>query len=101
MNAEQIVKELRNCGGGDEGIKIVVAAADLIESLQTQLAQQQSNEPLTLDELRGMEGQPVWVAPKDECCPPHWRIWDNDEPCDTQVFDAYRYKPKEATHAEI
>lgn len=39
MNAENIIKELRNCGGGEEGLRIVNAAADMIESLQAQLYQ--------------------------------------------------------------
>ena len=53
-------------------------------------------EPLTLDELRKMDGEPVWVEPNDSC-PPHWRIWSNSEPFDMAVFKAYRRKPDEGT----
>ena len=53
-------------------------------------------EPLTLDELRQMDGEPVWVEPNDSC-PPHWRIWSNSEPFDMAVFKAYRRKPEEGT----
>lgn len=34
--AEEIVRALRNCGGGPEGMKIAHGAADLIDSLTTQ-----------------------------------------------------------------
>lgn len=54
------------------------------------------NEPLTLEDLRQMDGEPVWVDPNDSC-PPHWRIWSNSEPFDMTVFKAYRRKPEEGT----
>lgn len=61
-------------------------------------AQQEAEEntPLTLDELRGMDGEPVWIVPNDSC-PPHWRIWRANEPFDMDVFRAYRRKPEEGT----
>ncbi len=36
-------------------------AADVIEELAAKL--EPSNEPLTLEELRGMDGEPVWIIP--------------------------------------
>lgn len=37
MNADEIVRVLRSCGGGPEGMKITRDAADLIETLQAEL----------------------------------------------------------------
>lgn len=37
---------------------------------------QPANEPLTLDELRGMDGEPVWVIPIDGC---GWDVIDDGE----------------------
>lgn len=51
-------------------------------------------KPLSLEELRKMAGEPVWIEPIDSC-PPHWRIWTNSEPFDMAVFKAYRRKPEE------
>lgn len=61
------------------------------------------NGPLTLDELRKMDGEPVWIEfidPK-ETCPPHWRIWNTHE-CQHWELDgygkywlAYHQKPEE------
>ena len=51
------------------GCAILRNAADLIEAQNTQLTALQEridrerNEPLTLDELRKMDGEPVWVTP--------------------------------------
>lgn len=65
---EEIVRDLRDpkCGTPDsngeyECNKVMSAAADLIESLQAQLA----NEPLTLEQLREMDfrSYPIW----DDC----------------------------------
>lgn len=89
LNTTQI-KALR------ESLELFTAGRDAIREKQ----ERENPQALAAEDLRDMDGEPVWVVPKDECCPPHWRIWDNDEPCDTQVFDAYRYQPEEATHAE-
>lgn len=73
------------------------------------------NEPLTLDELRKMDGEPVWVVcltPEIYDEPPvRWRIleksiigtfgvWGNKDSCLTErdygkTWIAYRQKPKE------
>ena len=71
MNPDEIVKALRayvdaNIPHTEEMLYRVDAAnaADLIESLQAELEIYRGfpNEPLTLDELRGMDGQPVWES---------------------------------------
>lgn len=77
MNADEFVKALRkaafkrsfNTENVTIDVKTAYAAAILIESLQAQIAQQQSNEPLTLDELRGMDGRPIWESWTES-----WRI---------------------------
>ena len=75
------------------------------------------NEPLTLDELRKMDGEPVWVVcltPEIYDEPPiRWRIleksiigtfgvWGNKDSCLTErdygkTWLAYRQKPEEGT----
>ena len=44
----------------------------------------QPNEPLTLEELREMDGEPVWVVPKDK--PTHCGGW-----CGVTVWKCDRY----------
>lgn len=47
------------------------------------------NEPLTLDELREMGGQPYWhVGLREESSPPHWNILD---PFYAKHIKDYRY----------
>ena len=47
------------------------------------------NEPLTLEELRGMGGQPYWhVGLRKESRPPHWNILD---PFYAKHIEDYRY----------
>ena len=47
------------------------------------------NEPLTLEELRGMGGQPYWhVGLREESPPPHWNILD---PFYAKHIEDYRY----------
>lgn len=75
------------------------------------------NKPLTLDELRKMDGEPVWVVcltPEIYDEPPiRWRIleksiigtfgvWGNKDSCLTEkdygkTWIAYRQKPEEGT----
>lgn len=61
------------------------------------------NEPLTLEELRKMDGEPVWItflSPTDTC-PAHWRIWHNHECQESEfktygkIWMAYRRKPND------
>lgn len=72
MKPDETVKTLKWLAEDTEFVfagEALDAAADLIESLQAQIAQQQSNEPLTLDELRGMDGEPIWESWTES-----WRI---------------------------
>jgi len=47
------------------------------------------NEPLTLEELREMGGQPYWhVGLREESPPPHWNILD---PFYAKHIEDYRY----------
>ena len=67
------------------------------------------NQPLTLEELREMDGKPVWVVQPHKVLPPFWGIVDiedelvanfkycaNFEDYDTEWL-AYRRKPEEGT----
>lgn len=66
MDYKKFAKQLRNQAGiyalfygaprGD-----LEKAADVIEELAARL--EPSSTPLTLEELRGMDGEPVWIVP--------------------------------------
>lgn len=66
MDYKKFAKQLRNQAGsyalfygaprGD-----LEKAADVIEDLAARL--EPSSTPLTLEELRGMDGEPVWIVP--------------------------------------
>ena len=68
MDYKKFAKQLRNQAGsyalfygaprGD-----LEKAADVIEELAAKL--EPSSEPLTLEELRGMDGEPVWITKMD------------------------------------
>lgn len=61
--------------------------ADLVEYAPT--LPQPSNEPLTLEELREMGGQPYWhVGLREESPPPHWNILD---PFYAKHIEDYKY----------
>ena len=63
MSIEEIIErleELRNSGLGPMGNAQRKALSDAIALLKTH-PEAQPNEPLTLEELRKMDGQPVWV----------------------------------------
>lgn len=64
-----------NCG--IHGCAIMRTAANLIE----QLAAEPTNDPLTLEELRGMDGEPVWIVEH-----PDWGHWELSE-CAEDYFD--------------
>lgn len=85
--------------------EIVPGMRAKIEELESHLKELESNEPLTLEELRQMDGEPVWitfVSPTDTC-PAHWRIWNTHEyqPCELEacgtVWMAYRRKSEEVS----
>ncbi len=115
----------KNIGKTDNGSPHGIFSCRELRALLTELAEyrraQQENRPLTLDELRGMDGEPVWVVPinlHEWICDardgkPEWgmvrkswvRIW-RSETADLMHTDfdfedygktwlAYRSKPKE------
>jgi len=49
--ADEIVRALRDCGGGPEGMKIASEAADLIDSLTAQLTASQRREKATVEDI--------------------------------------------------
>ena len=62
-------------------------AADAIEWLEAQLAairaeKEQANKPLTLDELRKMDGEPVWIVEH-----PNWGHWELSEYAEDYLED--------------
>lgn len=68
----------------------------------------EKNDPLTLEELREMDGEPVWTTPTDYAFEPCWMLVKAKSnyvladwqfcPFDTygETWLAYRHKPKEA-----
>ncbi len=67
------------------------------------------NDPLTLEELWEMDGEPVWVVQTDNLLPPFWGLIDaKDETVANSVYSAtfedygtewqaYRRRPEEET----
>lgn len=60
------------------------------------------NDPLTLEQLREMGGEPYWhVGLQDDSEPPHWNILDSffakhiEDYGYRKRWIAYRYKPEE------
>ena len=66
-----------NCGSCDlltDDERILTAYANAIAALRSQ-QEAEKIEPLTLEELREMGGEPYWhVGLRDESPPPHWTI---------------------------
>lgn len=66
----------------------------LLESVVEQIVDTQPtltppNEPLTIEQLREMGGQPYWhVGLREESSPPHWNILD---PFYAKHIEDYRY----------
>lgn len=66
MSIEEIINQLKilhnwYCPRESKGAKAVEAAIALLKTHP----EAQPNEPLTLEELREMDGEPVWVTHKD------------------------------------
>ena len=66
---------------------------DIAKYFADQIARQPTltppNEPLTLEELREMGGQPYWhVGLREESPPPHWNILD---PFYAKHIEDYKY----------
>lgn len=84
-------KILPGCLGWDE----IEPLREAIEKLKTH-PEAQPNEPLTLEELRELDGQPVWVKPRneDDFCAPHgWAIVTaKDDGCvQLDLFDGQQW----------
>lgn len=67
------------------------------------------NDPLTLEELREMEGEPVYLIDKTDPVEEEWVIWDShwtenwietDAENYGKSWTAYRRKPEEDRNAE-
>lgn len=138
MKTEELVAALRKCGsvgagcdgfqfesGGDtDGVwcfdALMLAAADRLEGYVDrckryadeimELREQQRNDPLTLNELKEMHGEPVWVVWLDGRLRSRWHIvgsslwiemfieWDGTfSPDYGKTWLAYRHKPEEET----
>ena len=54
-----------------------MAVFGIMQSMPTVAYQKTPNEPLTLEELRGMANKPYWhVGLREESAAPHWSILD-------------------------
>ena len=63
--------------------------AEIIDALEHLSTLTPPNEPLTLEELREMGGQPYWhVGLREESPPPHWNILD---PFCAKRIEDYKY----------
>ena len=93
MGTKELVKALRTESRYKDKATLEImdycmAAAETIETLEArveQLAARDNPQPLTLDELRQMDGQPVWVVFDDNYAPlvpikipPCWMIVSSD-----------------------
>lgn len=67
---------------GDYGLDRLCAVVDILRPDRV-------GEPLTLEQLRQMNGQPVWVKWKDDRIPPHWYIV-GDSKWNMMEFDAFK-----------
>ncbi len=113
MTKEEICKHLqdmlddKDCHGEMTGYQ-EKAVEFAITDLRAQ-AETECNKPLTLDELRKMDGEPVWVEQPNDATLPFWGIVDAEnelvsgslycatfEDYDTEWL-AYRHKPMEDT----
>lgn len=91
-------------------VEKILSAYDMAISALQEQDERENPKPLTLDELRGMDGEPVWLLPDRKCF-----IVNNDfllpygerHPCGVDMWGAgtslsllakcgvYRYLPKE------
>lgn len=83
---EQIENWIEECGLSDEGVidrakKLCWAVIDgFINVVKTAPTLTQPNEPLTLERLREMDGEPVWIVDigSHKWYGPGWAIVDRD-----------------------
>lgn len=73
IDANELMVEIQVCSWDSEQDK--ERAEDLVLGMPTLTP---PNEPLTLEELREMKGQPVWVQNLEEPGKSQWRLlyWD-------------------------
>lgn len=141
MKTEELVAALRQCGSVGAGCDgcpfensgafdedwcgdaLVRAAADRLEGYVDrckryadeimELREQQSNDPLSLDELRQMDGEPVWVVWLDGRLKSRWHIvgsslwiemfteWDGAFSLDYgKTWLAYRHKTEDVNNGK-
>ena len=84
IDANELMVEIQVCSWDSEQDK--ERAEDLVLGMPTLTP---PNEPLTLEELREMGGQPYWhVGLREESPPPHWNILD---PFCAKRIEDYKY----------
>lgn len=82
MTREDAIDYLTRCADGSDFI-FDCAVEVAIAALRAQ-AEVEKNEPLTLEELRGMDGQPVWMAFEGES------YWDLGRCHNSEFFVTWR-----------
>ena len=92
INADKLAKRIAGHSNyhGDSILAAIYCAAEGKESdIPIQPIETQPNEPLTIEQLREMGGQPYWhVGLREESPPPHWNILD---PFYAKHIEDYRY----------
>lgn len=86
----------------NEARNIISAMSYAIETLSSTHPDFQTNDPLSLDELLKMDGQPVYIVHKNSKYT-RWYIWNNEPVNDIHdgldgyglFWFAYRWPPKE------
>lgn len=103
----ELVYRLLQSDGTNDRANLIIDAFDAAPEVEAEPLL--PNDPLTMKELREMDGYPVWVVQPDNVLPPFWGIVNaNDgtvlcyqyfaifEDYDTEWL-AYRRKPEEET----
>ena len=80
MTREEAIKHIITYAYYEDDIPLQVSTAlDMAISALRAKQERESNEPLTLDELRQMKGEPVWITPAKESehipVPEQWTIF--------------------------
>ena len=98
---------MRNHQATAEGLKTTGVLREAAAILRT-YPDTKRNDPLTLEELREMDGEPVWVVAPDHVFEPCWMlvmlrhdfVMANWQICDFKEYGktwlAYRHRPEEA-----
>lgn len=89
IDAESLKDKLNDVYGDSNNLVYLYAALDLIDAQPTLTP---PNEPLTLEQLQEMDGEPVWVD--DEKTYAILQVWDDDN------IDAIFSKPRGCIHAK-